>query len=314
MAATPMPVHNKRSAPVFKKADNIGPFSEEFNILCTHHNIATDQEKIEMLVCYLPADHAQTWKATTEYEDRTTTTYAAFKTKILSLYPGSIHSSNDYTLGELEELVTTRSSIPMKTHAELGAYVQAFFTGKSNLKKKHNGALLSDNHGNQMFLDGFPSDLAKSIKLCLMLSNPDCNSNLAYTIDEVFKTANMILSGRPGAGVALLGPQAAVVKQEDIANMVQSTVNLQFSAFENCLAAMLASVTAATQHAPQILAQPAPRFNTAPRMNNDCYYCDEPSADHIAKNCPKKQEDMKAGLIIPDPQNPDRIVLPNGSY
>jgi hypothetical protein len=77
---------------------------------------------------------------------------------------------------------------------------------------------------------------------------------------------------------------------------------------------MLASVTAATQHTLQILAQSAPQFNSAPRMNNNCYYCNRPPADHIAKNCPKTQEDMKAGLVIPDPQNLDRVVLPNGTY
>jgi hypothetical protein len=89
---------------VFKKPDNIGHFFKEFDIRCTHHNVASDQEKIEMLVCYLSADHAQNWKATTKYKNWTNTTYANFNTKILSLYPGSIHSSDNYTLGELKHL------------------------------------------------------------------------------------------------------------------------------------------------------------------------------------------------------------------
>jgi hypothetical protein len=66
-----------------------------------------------------------------------------------------------------------------------------------------------------MFMDGFPNNLAKTINLRLMLSNPNCNSDLAYTINKMFKTAEAILSGRPDASVALLSPQATVVKQED---------------------------------------------------------------------------------------------------
>jgi hypothetical protein len=314
MAATPMPACNERSALVFKKPDDIGPFFEEFKILCAHHNVATDLEKIEMSVRYLPAEHSRTWKATPKFEDRATTTYALFKAKIISMYPGSIHNSKEYTLAELETLVETCRSMPMKSRAELGAYYREFLTEQSNLKKKHNGALLSANQGNKMFMDGFPDDLAKTINLRLMLSNPNRDSDLAYTIDEVFKTAEAILSGRPGAGVALLGPQATVVKQEDIANLVQRSMNLQISAFENRLAAMLATVTTATQHAPQILALAAPRYNSPGRtMNNgDCYYCENGS--HLACDCDKVQEDLKKGLVILDPANPNRLVLPNGRY
>jgi hypothetical protein len=56
-----------------------------------------------------------------------------------------------------------------------------------------------------------------------------------------------------------------------------TSINLQISAFETCLAAMLATVTTATQHALQILAPVAPCYNSlAPRtMNNrGCYYCE----------------------------------------
>jgi hypothetical protein len=314
MAATPMPARNERSAPVFKKPDDIGPFFEEFEILCAHHNVATDEEKIEMSVRYLPAEHSRTWKATLEFEDRANTTYADFKAKIISMYPGSIHNSDEYTLGELETLVDTSRSMSMKTRAQLGAYYREFVTGQSNLKKKHNGALLSANQANKMFMDGFPDDLAKTINLRLMLSNPNRDSDLAYTIDEVFKTAEAILSGRPGAGVALLGPQATVVKQEDVESLVQRSMNSQISAFETRLAAMLATVSTATQHAPQILAPAAPRYNGAARTmsSGDCYYCE--NGPHLARDCDKVREDLKKGLVIPDPANPNRLVLPNRRY
>jgi hypothetical protein len=118
--------------------------------------------------------------------------------------------------------------MPMKTCAELGTYFHTLITGQLNLKKKHNGALLSNSHGNKMFLDDFSSGIAKSIKLCLMLSNPNHNYDLAYTINKVFKIANMILSSRPGASVALLGPQAAAVKQEYVASMFQALSTYSF--------------------------------------------------------------------------------------
>jgi hypothetical protein len=64
-------------------------------------------------------------------------------------------------------------------------------------------------------------------------------------------------------------------------------MSLQISAFETCLAAMLATVTTATQHTPQILAPAAPCYNgTARTMNNeDCYYCN--NRPHLARNCDK---------------------------
>jgi hypothetical protein len=224
MAVTPMPARNERSAPVFKKPDDIGPFFEEFEILCAHHNVATDQEKIEMSVCYLPAEHSRTWKATPEFKDWANKTYTKFKAKIISMYPGPIHNSDKYTLGDLESLVDTSRSMSMKTRAQLGAYYQEFVTGQSNLKKKHNGAPLLANQANKMFMDGFSNNLAKTISLRLMLLNPNRDSDLAYTIDKVFKTAEAILSGRPGAGVALLGPQATVVKQEDVETLIQRSI------------------------------------------------------------------------------------------
>jgi hypothetical protein len=35
---------------------------------------------------------------------------------------------------------------------------------------------------------------------------------------------------------------------------------------------------------------------------------------HLARNCDKVQEDLRKGLVIPDPANPSRLVLPNGRY
>ncbi|EIN06902.1 hypothetical protein PUNSTDRAFT_15962, partial [Punctularia strigosozonata HHB-11173 SS5] len=215
-----MPARGDRSAPVFKSAFDLPGYLEELERLFTEHGVTDERQKVDLAIRYLPYDEARVWRSTDSYTDATKS-YADFKAEITALYPGTA-LEGQATRADIEALVSARASAPIRTRIELGEYNRRFKVLADDLRKKHAGALLSDNDANDLYLRAFTGDFRDRLLRCMQTALPTHNFELAYPRATVFKEADAILAGHRGPTTLFTSAPPATLKQEDIASAVQS--------------------------------------------------------------------------------------------
>ncbi|EIN13159.1 hypothetical protein PUNSTDRAFT_59508 [Punctularia strigosozonata HHB-11173 SS5] len=304
-----MPARGDRSAPVFRQASDLPGYLEELERLFTEHNITDERQKIDHAIRYLPYDEARIWRSAEAFTD-VTKSYADFRKEITDLYPGTA-LEGQATRADIESLVSARAATPIRTRTELGEYNRRFKVIADDLRKKHNGALFSENDANDLFLRGFTGDLRDRLLRCLQTALPTHNFELAYPRATVFKEADAILSGQRGPTTLFTSAPPATLKQEDIATAVRSAVDARMSSVENLLTVFISSFgTAAGARSQAGTASNSPQ---APSLSHpsdlSCLFCGGP---HLIRNCEVVLDYIKQGKVM---RNGDgKLVLPSGAY
>jgi hypothetical protein len=271
-----MPARYDRSAPVFRTAADLPGYIEELERLFEEHGVASERDKINASIRYLPHDETRIWKSAEAFTDEAKT-WADFKSEVIKEYPGAAIEGLT-TRGDLDALVDARTMSPITTRAQLGEYTRRFKVLASDLHSRHGGELFSKDQANRAYLRGFaPGELREKIRQRLVLTNPDHDTELAYDRRKVFAKADAILSGHRDAPTRLDATGATpAIKQEDLTAAVQIALKTQASVFEtrvNSLEAMFSSFMSAFGPGSLTAPRPPQQFQHTAASNPGCHFC-----------------------------------------
>jgi hypothetical protein len=311
-----MPARYDRSAPMFRTAADLPGYIDELERLFEEHGVTGDRDKINASVRYLPHDETRIWKSAEAFSNETKT-WAQFKNEVIKEYPGAAIEGLT-TRGDLDALVEARAMSPITTRIQLGEYTRRFKVLASDLLRRHEGRLFSQDQANKAYLKGFAhGELREKIMQRLMTSDPDHNAELARDRSKVFTEADGILSGQRDAPARLGTANAApAIKQEDLTAAVQMALKTQASVFDTRMASLesmfssfMSALAPGAASSPIANVRPFQQPQPGASGSSGCHFCGGPC---VIRSCPEVARYIQLGLLTRGPDG--RLALPGGAY
>ena len=121
-----MPFRRELSAPILDLTDpcEIWRYFDDLEFLFLKHRVSDDQEKKCAAVNYPSVAVEKLWKTAHAFGDPARS-YEDFKAEIIALYPEAT-AAQEYTLTDLDRLVSDRARTPIRSKAEFGQYYRDF--------------------------------------------------------------------------------------------------------------------------------------------------------------------------------------------
>ncbi|KAG5638191.1 hypothetical protein DXG03_004195, partial [Asterophora parasitica] len=180
MATKTMPGCNSPNAPIFdgKTVRELGQYFSDLELLFVDCGIM-DEAKQKAYGCrYLNFDDHTLWKSVDGYA---TDSYAAWKTKIFELHPGSKENAR-FSQVDLDNLLTMAQSTGIKSLAELGKFHRTFLNITNFLISK---GVLADMECNKEFRSVFSPPVWREIQNRLNIVKSDHVPGTPYSVAEI---------------------------------------------------------------------------------------------------------------------------------
>ena len=322
MTTIHMPSVNSREAPRF--SDDVTGFDSFFNEVKelagpTRANLS-EADKIRWAIRYAGSE-AESWKCLECY-GKTTTTFATFRTQVLTCYP-QLSADHRYTHNDLNRLLDQFSDLHEMDKGDLGKYLRKFLSITSYLISE---SRLSDRERDAAFLRGFPQPIRNRILARLAIKKPDVIPGDGYTFMDVQAAALFVLeAGGITPPQANIQAQVPIIKSEPAE---QGSIGELIQAMSSLTRVFMAN-TQSQQYAPCQACPPRPAFptpggvsqnptpwwNSPPCVNPDsfvqnCLFCS--SHEHFVRECLTAAQYLQRGQIMYDEHM--KLVLPDSRY
>ncbi len=181
-----MPYRCEWAALKFNAANpcSIQSYFEDLNVLFIRHQVSDSSEKKRTAVRYTNIEVERLWKLALSFSDPACS-YEDFTAEIIGMYPEA-SAEHQYTIPQLQQLVSDHAHTPIQLEKELTDYYHQFRIISYNLITMcHIGVLEQVRH----FLAGFEPSLASDIHSRLEAKLPDHFPSDPYKIEDVFQAA-----------------------------------------------------------------------------------------------------------------------------
>jgi hypothetical protein len=298
-----MPRRGSREAPASKtdQPHFLRNYFSHLEDLLAECAIKEDVDKKKYTIYYLDYETRRVWELLPEFSDATKT-YLEFKKAILDSY--FVDDDSEYTLGDLNSLISNCQKSGIRSLADLATFQQQFISISSYLILKKR---LSEIEQAKVFISGFPPALWTKISQRLQLKFPDHHLDDPYTIQQIQEAAKFVLHGTPNSTTS-----TPISNPSDSRSTPSSTApdaNIKSESITAILSELtktIASLVTAQTHA-QTQSASSPRASKS--NNNSCNYCGGP---HFIRDCDKVEEHIKEGKVRRNTEG--KVVLSTGAF
>ncbi len=183
----PMPYRGSRKAPTFDPDDlsTLERFFEDIERMFKHAQLTDNLECIDYAISCVPNQVWHAWKSV----ESTSTSYIAFKSAILDLYP-EVNEAHHYPFKHYEQLVNTHTEQPLLALHKYTAFYRQFLPLSLSLAKR---GYLTDRRRSLDLLQVIHPQLHAAVCFRLDIQHIDCHPEDVWPVEDVNRAIVYVL-------------------------------------------------------------------------------------------------------------------------